>query len=194
MMGDKMRLDRSYFCQDVLTVSEDLLGKVLNMKIDGELKRYRIVETEAYCGLRDKASHAYLNKRTKRTDVMFKEGGVIYVYLIYGMYHCLNIVVNHLDVPQAILIRAVEPLDQGEIRLKKDIKTNGPGKLCKHLGIDMSYNQVDLTTSNSIYITDEGYKPEEIIKGKRINIDYAEEAIDFPWRFYIKGNRFVSKT
>lgn len=187
----KVKLNRAFYEQDVLTVSESLIGKILNIKQNGEIKRFRIVETEAYCGLTDDASHAYPMKKTKRTETMFLEGGHIYVYFIYGMYHCFNVVVNLNGIPQAVLIRAIEPLDE-TIEFKKDMKTNGPGKLCKQLGIDMSYNKQNLVNNDHIYITDEDQSTFEIIKSKRINIDYADRGRMFLWRFSIKDNKFVS--
>lgn len=188
-----MKLSRDIYLQDVLVVSPQLLGKVIHIKGEHGIRRYRIVETEAYDGRIDRASHAFPYKRTKRTEVMFEEGGRLYIYLIYGMYYCLNIVVNVKDTPQAILIRALEPLDEGEITNKKDMKTNGPGKLCKHLGIDSSFNGEDLLTSQRIWIEDDGGYPERILATTRINIDYAGEDKDLLWRFIIDKNRFISQ-
>lgn len=188
-----MKLKRAFFLEEGLTIAPKLIGKVIKIKKDDGWYRYRIVEGELYDGRNDKASHAYPYKRTPRTDVMFMEGGRLYVYFIYGMYHCLNIVVNHEDIPQGVLIRAVEPLDEGFIRTKKEMKTNGPGKLCKHLGIDKSFYGEDLINSHRIGLYDDGYRPKKIIATTRINIDYAEEAVDYLWRFYEKDNPFVSQ-
>lgn len=188
-----MRLQRDFFIKEGLDVAPKLIGKVLNIKKDDQWYRYRIVEVELYDGRCDKASHAYYYKRTPRTEAMFMEGGHLYIYFIYGMYFCMNIVLNKRDMPVGALIRAVEPLDEGVIRTKKEMKTNGPGKLCRHLGIDRSFYGEDLTTSPRIYLSDDGYIPKGIIATARINIDYAEEARDFLWRFIEKDNPFVSQ-
>ena len=193
-------LNKSFYMQDGLTVAKDLLGKVLIRKINNKSIMCKIVETEAYMGPEDKASHAYKNKRTQRTETMFKEGGCSYVYLIYGMYSCLNIVVNKKDIPQAVLIRAVEPLNHLDtiktfrnIRSKKvyDL-TNGPGKLCKALNIDKTFDGYDLVNGKDLFIIDWSI-PQKIKESKRINIDYAEEYKDKLWRFYIEENKYISK-
>jgi len=180
-----MRLERKFFRQDACSLGKNLLGKVLCV-FD---KKYRIVEVEAYMGVTDRASHAYNNKRTSRTEVMYADGGCLYVYLIYGMYYLLNIVASVKDTPEAVLIRAVEPMD-GEHLVKY---TNGPGKLCKYIGIDKTFNGLDLTISSDVYIEDDGYYVQEIVTSKRINVDYALEDKDKPWRFYIKNSSFVSQ-
>ncbi len=155
-------------------------------------------------GIIDKAAHSYGGKRTNRTEIMYGEPGFIYVFMVYGMHYCVNIVAGEIDVPQAVLIRAIEPIEGIEEmavkRYKKQLKeltpkqiinlTNGPGKLCMAMGIDKTANGKDLC-EDEFYFEDDGYIP-EIVTSKRIGIDYAEEAVDFPWRFYIKGNKFVS--
>lgn len=178
------RLPRSFYLVDSLELAKKLLGKILVFKD----KRYRIVEVEAYRGENDKGAHSYKNLRTKRTEAMFYEGGHVYIYFIYGMYYNLNVVANIKDIPQGVLIRGVEPLDDNDGK----IKTNGPGKLCRELGIDKSYYGADLVTNNEIYIIDDDYEF-QIVESKRINIDYAEEDKDRLWRFYIHGNKYVSK-
>ncbi|MDF2698498.1 MAG: 3-methyladenine glycosylase [Haloplasmataceae bacterium] len=181
-----MRLNRDFYTTDAYTLAINLLGKVICIN----QKRYRIVETEAYGGINDKAAHSYNNTRTSRTEVMYKAGGHVYVYLIYGMYHMLNIVASLKDNPEAVLIRAVEPLD--DVEEKK--QTNGPGKLCKYMGIDKTFNGLDLCTDDTMYIkNDDYYKDFEIVYSKRVNVDYAEEDKDRLWRFYIKNHPFVSK-
>ncbi|MPW25681.1 DNA-3-methyladenine glycosylase [Alkalibaculum sp. M08DMB] len=189
-----MKLPKSFYTRDTLTVAQELLGKVLvykNFKV-------RISETEAYIGAIDKAAHCYGNKKTKRTETMFKEGGYAYVYMIYGMYYCINIVTGLLGEGSAILIRSAAPLSNAdemfvnrynisrEIANKYQIKnlTNGPGKLCKALNITKNENGLSLTSEN-MYLEDDGFNVNQIHKGKRINIDYAEEAKDFEWRFFI---------
>ncbi len=184
-----MRLKRSFYTNDVYHLGKALLGKVLCIKEGNSIKRYRIVETESYGGATDRASHAYQYRRTKRTKPLYLIGGCVYIYLIYGMYYMLNITANKKEVPEAVLVRALEPL----VHQNGKIKTNGPGKLCKYLGIDKAFNQLDLTTSDILYLEDDGYIVSEIVETKRINIDYAEEDKDRLWRFYIKNNLYVSK-
>ncbi|WP_027338607.1 DNA-3-methyladenine glycosylase [Halonatronum saccharophilum] len=195
-----MRLDSSFYKRDGLTLAKDLLGKLLVREVAGERIVTTIVETEAYLGPRDKACHAYDNKRTKRTEVMFWEGGRAYVYLIYGMYNCFNVVASKEGIPEAVLIRAAEPLQGLEtIKKNRSIKskkiedlTNGPGKLCQALQIDRELNGYDMVSGDEIYILDSDEKV-EVVADKRINIDYAQEYKDKEWRFYIEGNSFVSR-
>ena len=195
-----MFLTEEFYRQDALTVARELVGNKLVRKIGDEKIVSKIVETEAYMGPEDKASHAYNNKRTKRTETMFAKGGITYIYLIYGMYHCFNVVTASKGKPEAVLIRAVEPLNGVEImRANREIKskkeedlTNGPGKLCQALEIDRSLNGIKLIKDNELYIEDVVESNYESKKGKRINIDYAEEYKDKLWRFYLKGNSFLS--
>ncbi len=178
-----------------------MLGKVLVRKIKNKYIHCRIVETEAYMGEIDRASHAYKGKQTKRTINLYQPGGSVYVYSIYGIYYCLNIVVNDQKSAESIFIRAVEPLNHLDIlqqnRLVKSKKiidlTNGPSKLCQALKIDKLLNGINLATSDEIFLASDGYRPDKIIKTPRINIDYAKEDKDNLWRFYIKGNDFISK-
>ncbi|MGL4345120.1 MAG: DNA-3-methyladenine glycosylase [Cellulosilyticaceae bacterium] len=200
--GEDKVLPKAFYLQDGLKCAKALLGMTLVRKIDGIEALFKIVETEAYMAPEDKACHAYGNKVTPRTKTMFLEGGVAYIYLIYGMYNCLNIVSNEKGIAHAVLIRAVEPLNEfaWEIcRNNRQIKsakvedlTNGPGKLCKALAIDKHLNEHTLLEEGPLYLI-EGEKPEKILSTKRINIDYAEEYKDKLWRFYIEGNPFVSK-
>lgn len=197
-------LSRSFYSKNSLELSQELLGKIFVHEIEGNKVGGRIVEVEAYMGIEDKAAHSYGGKRTKRTEVMYGLPGLLYVYLIYGMYNCANIVAGEKDVPQAVLIRAIEPiygLDQmAHNRFKKSyselskkqkiLMVNGPGKLCMAMGINKELNGIDLCKSN-LYLLDDGYKA-EVLKSKRIGIDYAEEAADFLWRFYLKDNIYVS--
>lgn len=202
-----MILKQEFYKRDCITVSKELLGKVLVRKINGRIIKSRIVETEAYIGMIDKASHAYLGKRTERTEPLFHEGGISYVYFIYGLYHCFNIIADKEDYPAGVLIRAVEPLNEfdylAQRRFKKDFNelskaqiknlTNGPSKLCMALDITKEENFVKLYEAGNLYVEDSDYKPAEIVETTRVGIDYAEEAIDFPWRFYIKDNLYISK-
>lgn len=197
-----MKLPRSYYSNpDVLFLAKDLLGKVLFTKIDGETTAGIIVETEAYFGVKDKASHAYGGRRTDRTETLYSHGGVSYVYLCYGIHHLFNVVTSVEDDPHAILVRAVEPLIGKEImELRRNMPASkpsisaGPGSAAKALGIDRSFNRKKLT-ENEIWIEDHGiaYRPDEIIAGPRIGVAYAEEDALLPWRFFVKGNKYVSK-
>lgn len=195
-----MRLERSFFQREAIVLAQDLLGKFLVREINGEKIITKIVETEAYMGEEDKGAHTYKNRRTNRTEVMFGEAGHAYIYFIYGMYYCLNVVSAEKDIPQGVLIRAVEPVEGLEIikknRVIKSKKvqdlTNGPGKLCQALNIDLSLKGVDVANGEELYILNNNEKF-EIVADKRVNIDYAEEYKDKLWRYYIKDNKFVSK-
>ncbi|UWX61807.1 DNA-3-methyladenine glycosylase [Chryseobacterium oranimense] len=198
----KLKLPLSYYLnQDVIFLAKDLLGKVLFTEIDGNITAGVIVETEAYFGVLDKASHAYGGRRTSRTETLYHSGGVSYVYLCYGIHHLFNIVSSVEDEPHAVLVRAVEPLigsDIMELRrnmpASKPAISSGPGSAAKALGIDRSFNKKDLT-EHEIWIEDHGirYTPDAIIAGPRIGVAYAQEDALLPWRFYVKGNKYVSK-
>jgi DNA-3-methyladenine glycosylase len=197
-----IKLDADFYQQDALVVAQKLIGKLLVRKLQGTEVISQIVETEAYIGPEDKGCHAYQNKRTKRTEVMFSSGGHAYIYLIYGMYYCFNVVASVKDKPEAVLIRAVEPIAGTDIiRENRAIKskklaalTNGPGKLCQALNLDKKLNGYNLISGDELYLTDDNTEQNcQIVSTKRINIDYAEEYRDTPWRFYLKGNPFVSK-
>ncbi len=201
-------LDRSFYTRDSITVARELLGKNVVRRIGGNELVGRIVETEAYMGYEDKAAHSYKGRRTERNEIMYHIGGYSYVYMIYGMYYCVNAVAAVPDIPQAALIRAVEPLsgleEMSQNRFsssytsltKAQVKnlTSGPGKLCKAMSIDKRLNGVDLCSLGELYICDENPTSFEIASSPRIGIDYAEEYKDVPWRFFIKDNIFVSKT
>nr|WP_318686011.1 DNA-3-methyladenine glycosylase [uncultured Acetatifactor sp.] len=206
-MRARKRLPRSFFARDGITVAKELLGKILVHETPFGLVRGIITETEAYMGEEDKGSHTYGGKRTERTEPMYHKGGTSYVYLIYGMYSCMNIAAMKEGIPQAVLLRSVIPADQeserimlklrreaavrkgkkpgGEELLKKHL-ADGPGKLCIAMDISRRDNDIDMVESKSFYVT-EGNKvmPEQVREGKRIGIDYAEEAADFLWRFYL---------
>ncbi len=159
-----------------------------------------ITETEAYEGVTDKASHAYNNRRTPRTETMYMQGGVLYVYLCYGIHHLTNIVSNQKDIPHAILIRAIEPIEGIDVILKRLNKkslprcTAGPGLVSKALGISKNHNALSLQES-VVYIEDRGNKlyRNQIVTTTRIGVDYAGAHAKWKYRFYIKGNEFVSK-
>ncbi len=197
----KSRFSSDFFERDALIVSQDILGHYLVRELNGCKIVTMIVETEAYCGVTDLGCHASGNRRTKRTEAMFLPGGYAYVYLVYGLNYCLNIVTEKKDNPHAVLIRAVEPLKGLEMIRKNrpGIKktcdlTNGPGKLSKALDIDISLNKYDLVKGRELYLEKNPENPDfSIISAKRIGIDYAGEYKDKLWRKYIKESPFVSK-
>ena len=158
-----------------------------------------IVETEAYLGIEDKAAHSYGNRRTERTETMFATGGTVYIFFIYGMYFQFNVVVGEKDVPHAILIRAVEPIENIQLMRErrgpmKDVNlTSGPGKLCIALGVDKTFNNEDLLGNRAWLEEGTTISGEKIACGKRVGIDYAEEYAKKLWRFWIKDNPFVSR-
>ncbi|MBQ7589303.1 MAG: DNA-3-methyladenine glycosylase [Verrucomicrobia bacterium] len=194
-----MKLERSFYTREILTVSRELIGKNLVHRTAEGITKGRIVEVEAYVGTVDKASHAYGNKRTGRTAIQYSVGGFAYVYLIYGMYDCMNIVTGQEGLAEVILIRALEPVEGIELMRERRHTTalknlcSGPGKLCMAMGITRECYGLDLC-GDELYL-EEGsvpVKPDEISATKRINIDYAEEARDFPWRFILTGSPFLS--
>ena len=189
-----------YRRDNVFVVAKELLGKILVTKFNGIETSGRIVEVEAYNGEIDKASHAYGGRRTNRTEVMYAQGGVCYVYLCYGIHHLFNVVSNDKDIPHAILIRALEPLKGIGKMLQRAGKKNadhsltkGPGNVSKTLGIQTKHTGISLF-SNELYITDDGtfYTDKEIGRSARIGVDYAGKDALLKYRFYIKGNLFVS--
>lgn len=192
------KLGRDFFDRDTVEVARALLGKVLVRRIDGITLSGRITETEAYVGRMDKACHAYGYKRTARTETLFAPPGTAYIYLIYGMYHCLNFVTEREGEPSAVLLRGLAPLEgvaeMARRRFGKEPEQltsyqkknfmNGPGKVCLALGLTRSQNGLDLT-GEELFLLDDGAPCPPFYTGKRIGIDYAEEAVDFPWRFYL---------
>lgn len=195
------RLKKDFFERSATEVAPDLLGKVLVRKIGNKLISGKIVETEAYVGEEDLACHARVGK-TERNKVMYEHGGLIYIYLIYGIYYNFNIVCAKERVPEAVLVRALEPLEGlnlvkenlkkfGRVRADKDFM-KGPGKLCAALGLEKTFYGEDITNSKQIWIEDIFEKP-EIETSKRIGIDYADTYRDKLWRYAIKGNEFISK-
>jgi len=188
-----MKLSRDFYTRDnVVEIAKDLIGKFLMTNISGIISGGMIIETEAYAGITDKASHAYGGRRTNRTEVMYAEGGISYVYLCYGIHHLFNVVTNIAGVPHAVLIRGIEPivglsdiLNRTNKKIVKGI-ADGPGKLTKALGIDLNFNKIDLC-SDKIWIEDRGINltDSEIKISPRIGIDYAEEDAFLPYRFNI---------
>lgn len=200
MKGDETveKLGRDFFDRDTVQVAQDLLGKVLVRRIGGVSLSGRITETEAYVGRMDKACHAYGYRRTARTETLFAPPGTAYIYLIYGIYHCLNFVTEGEGEPAAVLLRGLVPLEgmaeMARRRFGKEPEEltpyqkkhflDGPGKVCMALGLTRAQNGLDLT-GEELFLVDDGAPQPPFHTGTRIGIDYAEEAVHFPWRFYL---------
>jgi DNA-3-methyladenine glycosylase len=189
-----------YKRNDVLLIAKELLGKVLVTNWDGVFTSGRIVEVEAYNGIIDKASHAFAGRRTARNEIMYAHGGVAYVYLCYGIHHLFNVVTNNSGIPHAILIRALEPVKGIDIMLKRVGKkkldntlTRGPGNLSKALGLFTKHSGCSLR-SKELFIADDGFalSKKDIGTSPRIGVDYAGKDALLHYRFFIKGNPFVS--
>jgi len=197
-----MILTESFYARkDVVKIAQELLGKVLVTEFDGIRTAGMIVETEAYAGITDKASHAHGGRRTGRTEVMYMHGGVAYVYLCYGIHHLFNVVTNIQDVPHATLIRAIEPLEgigkmldrRGKNKLQPAL-TGEPGAMSMALGIHTSHTGLSLQ-GPSIYIEDRGVKirKKDIVAATRVGVAYAMDDALRPYRFYLKDNIYVSR-
>lgn len=201
LRGFEMKLNDAFYRRgNVTRIARDLLGKVLYTRVEGVVTAGAIVETEAY-SWRERGCHAFGERKTARNAVMFLGGGVAYVYLCYGIHYLFNVVTNGPDVPEAVLIRAVQPVEGLEVMksrraiFNRDIHlTSGPGKLTRALGIGRSFNGKSLL-DDEIWIEDIGTKvaSKNIVSGARIGIDYAGEDARLPWRFTIRGNAWVSK-
>jgi DNA-3-methyladenine glycosylase len=185
---------------DVVNIARELLGKVLVTQWDGVITSGRIVETEAYHGITDRASHAWNGRRTRRTEIMYDDGGKGYIYLCYGIHHLFNVVTNIRDTPHAVLIRAVEPLEGISTMLQRTGKkkpdrtlTSGPGNVSRALGLQVSHSGVSLL-DEAVFIADDGYalKKKDIVATTRIGVDYAGEDALLPYRFFIRDNIYVS--
>jgi DNA-3-methyladenine glycosylase len=193
------KLPRAFYTHpDVVTVARRLLGQLLVVPARSGPVSGIIVETEAYRGPEDRASHAYGGRRTLRTETMYGRGGTAYVYFVYGMYHQFNVVTGVADVPHAVLVRALEPVEGLALMRRRRgggplrSLTSGPGKLCIALGIDRRYDRADLL-GDRIWIEARPPVPARAIAaGPRVGIDYAEAWVDRPWRFWLRGNPFVS--
>ncbi|KAI1727810.1 methylpurine-DNA glycosylase (MPG) domain-containing protein [Ditylenchus destructor] len=190
-----------YLKSDVVALAREFLGKIIVTTFDGHITAARIVETEAYDGVTDRACHAYNGRRTARTQIMYCEGGTAYVYLCYGMHTLFNIVTNDRDIPQAVLIRAAEPLlgiekmliRTGKTRMDDRRLTKGPANVCKALGIRVSHHGLSLLDSQ-MWIASDGlkYEDNEVAATERIGVNYAGEHSLLPYRFLVRGNRYVS--
>ena len=200
------RLSREFYDGNTVDIAKALLGKILVRRLDGELLAGRITETEAYIGRCDKACHAYNYRRTERTSTMFMAPGHAYIYFIYGMHYCLNFVTEPQGEPSAVLIRTIEPVagmdtirrlrfrDRPMTPYRQRNFMNGPGKVCQGLALTCSENGLDLT-GDTLFVCDSpadfGLSPltaprERMCTGRRVGVDYAEEARDFPWRFWLE--------
>lgn len=199
-----MRLSREFYTgNDVVSIAQSLLGKVLCTRINNQLTTGIIVETEAYHGPEDKASHAYGGRRTARTEMMYAQGGTAYIYLCYGIHHLFNVVTATENVPHAILIRAIEPLEGIDLMMTRrkmsspsQSLTAGPGSLSVALGLDTSMSGMDLVSRNSpVWIEDRDTDilETQIIASPRVGVGYAKEWADQPWRFRIMGNAWTSR-
>ena len=192
-----MKLDRKFYLRDGLTVAKDLIGKKLVHNSAEGLTAGIIVEVEAYLGKIDAAAHSFKG-RTARTEITFGEGGFAYIYLIYGKNICMNVVANVAEIPDAVLIRALQPVDGVNLMIRRRQKNNlrelcnGPGKLTQAMAITKNHYGADLCGDELFIETAEDFQP-EIVATPRINIDYAGDAANFLWRFIQKNNRYVSK-
>ena len=185
---------------DVVLIARELVGKIIVTNFDGVITSGRIVETEAYIGLLDKASHSFGGRRTARNEHMYAAPGTAYVYICYGMHHLFNVVTNNKNIPDAVLIRALDPLLGIDMMLHRTGKkilnntlTRGPGNAAKALGISKNHSGINLL-KKEIFIADDGYKLNDNLIGssRRIGVESSGESALLPYRFYIKGNRFVS--
>jgi DNA-3-methyladenine glycosylase len=197
------RLERDFYTRaDTLRVARELLGKRLVVPAaSGVRVSGRVVEVEAYLGAEDRAAHSFGGRRTRRTETMFSVGGTAYVFFVYGMHHQFNVVTGPEGQPHALLVRAVEPEEGIELMWerrpvsKERELTSGPGKLCRALGIDLSFDGEDLTAGRRVWLEETGieFKSDEIATGPRIGVAYAAEDALKPWRFWVKDNEYVSR-
>lgn len=197
----KLLTEKFYLDERVTDLSEALLGKFLCTNIEGCYTSGMIVETEAYRAPDDKASHAFGNRRTKRTEIMYQTGGLAYIYLCYGIHHLFNVVTGPVGSAHAILIRALEPVEGiGHMLRRRKMAqvshrlTNGPGILTVALGLHTQWNGESLLTPKHIWIEDRNssINPHDVIRSPRVGVDYAEECASWNWRFRIKENSWCS--
>ncbi len=192
-------LNRDFYLREAALVAPELLGKLLIHRTSEGLASGMIVEVEAYSGAIDRGAHSYPNKRTPRTEIQFGEGGYAYVYSIYGMHCCFNVVTNKSDIPEVVLVRALEPVDGIDLMMSRRNTQNtlelcsGPGKLCSALGISKANYGDDLCGSTLFIEERMAVLPNEIAVSPRVNIDYAGEDAKLLWRYFIKDSKFVSK-
>ncbi len=189
-----------YQLENTCVIAQELIGKILVSCLEGNITAARIVETEAYCGITDRASHAFNGRRTRRTEIMYAAGGVSYIYLCYGIHQLFNVVTNQKGIPDAVLIRSAEPVEglkkmkQRTGKLETDLSlTRGPGNLTRAMGLFTHHTGTSLL-SDDLYISDDGYKvsKDQIIATPRIGIDYAGEDALLPYRFILAGSPYLS--
>ena len=191
-------LTRNFYLRDANIVARELLGKLLVHKTEEGTTSGIIVEVESYIGPEDKGSHAYLNKRTVRTEIQFGLGGYTYIYTIYGLHSCFNVVANKEMKPEVVLVRALEPVDGIELmKIRRRTESqkllcNGPGKLCEAMGITKKQYGYDLCSSVLFIEPYLNIEKNQIMVSPRINIDYDEECKEYMWRYFIKNNAYVS--
>jgi len=202
LRGSLARLPKSFFRRDAETMARELLGRYLVRRSEAGRSIVRIVETEAYLGEKDPASHSFGGRRTTRTETMYRAGGVAYVYFIYGIHHCMNVVTGASEEASAVLVRAGEPIaGLGSMTRHRGLRrtpragdlAGGPGKLCQALGVDRSLDGVDLTRGELRVVEGVPVGAESIVTGPRVGVDYAGEAAHWPLRYGIAGNPHVSK-
>lgn len=196
------KLARRFYRRDPVTVARALLGQRLVSVVGGQRVAGLVVETEAYLGYRDKAAHSCNGRRTPRTQTMFGDGGTAYVFLNYGIHHLLNVVVAGVDVPQAVLIRAVEPIEGLDVMYRRRPKArqdtdlcSGPGKLGAAFAVTRNDDAGDLVTSDTLFlerVRQRAYPASRIVVRPRVGVDYAQEWAEAPLRFYLRGNAHVS--
>lgn len=193
------KLTTKFFIRDAVEVARDLLGRYLVREFPEGKAMVKIVETEAYLGIEDKASHSYQGRLTSRNKVLYEQGGCFYIYKIYGIYCCLNVVVNKKNLPQAVFIRAGEPREGIDILRRNRsggwedrFLTNGPAKLTQALQIGSEFYGLSVENNQLYFLEGEKVSPSEIVPSTRVNIEYAQEARNYLLRFYLKGNKFVS--
>lgn len=199
---NRKKVSKDFFNgKDVVSIAKSMLGKVIETTIAGKITSGRIVETEAYSSISDRASHAYNGKRTLRNEHMYGQPGTIYVYICYGIHRMLNFVTNNIGIPDAVLIRAIEPLVGAEIMLSRTGKqtltptiTRGPGNVAKALGIEKIHSGENIHQQSIFLFEDDNsiVLPDKIGVSSRIGVDGAGDDAFLPYRFYIKGNAFVS--
>lgn len=200
-------IEKGFYEQDGVALAKALLGKLLIHETAGQDLILRITETEAYMGARDQASHSWGGRMTRRNQVMFGEGGQVYMFMIYGLHHCFNITANRPGAHEAVLIRAGEPVAGVEAMIHNRGRsgepdplrhlTDGPGKVAQAMALDQSHYGIDLTDPSArVYLADDGYPvgEDDIQADARVGIDYAGEDRDHPWRFYLKSSPHVSLT
>jgi DNA-3-methyladenine glycosylase len=189
------RLSRDFYARDTIAVARELLGqRLVRVLEDGRRLSGRIVETEAYLGVEDPACHSFGGRRTPRTEVMYGDPGLSYIYFIYGMYFCFNAITMAREVPEAVLVRALEPLEGFDPENpQRDRLCNGPGKLCRQLGLMRDHNGLDLTACRQLFIeSDRAVTNDSVVEGPRIGLGDRHDAVHWPLRFGIKNHPALS--